>query len=93
MKFSLKYEKSQEENGLETESGGSSPPGGAGPLLAAPPCGESTLELISILISSCDFALLFNLCLYNPPEYPRFVYHVLVAFLFQPVSVKSCSQV
>jgi hypothetical protein len=51
----IKYEKSRDENGQETESGGSSPPGGAGPLQAAPPCGETTLELVSVPISSCDF--------------------------------------
>jgi hypothetical protein len=67
---------------LETESGGSSPPGGMGPLLVAPPCGESTLELISVPVSSCDFILMFNFHLYNPPDCPRSIYHVLVMFLF-----------
>jgi hypothetical protein len=51
---------------LETESEGSSPPGGAGPLLAAPPYGESTSELVSVPVSSCDFVSMFNFRLYNP---------------------------
>jgi hypothetical protein len=37
-----------------------------GPLLAAPPCGESTLELVSVLVSSYDFVSMFNFCPYNP---------------------------
>jgi hypothetical protein len=76
----IKYEKSRDENGLEAESGGSSPPGGAGPLLATPPCGETTPELISILVSSCDFVSMFNFHLYNPPDCLRSVYRVLVVF-------------
>jgi hypothetical protein len=55
----IKYEKSRDVNGLETESGGSSPPGGAGPLLAVPPCGESTPELVSVPVSSYDFVSMF----------------------------------
>jgi hypothetical protein len=51
----IKYEKLRDKNRQEMESGGSSPPGGAGPFLAAPPCGESTSELISIPVSSYDF--------------------------------------
>jgi hypothetical protein len=83
----IKYEKSRDENGLETESGGSSPPGGAGPLLAAPSYGESTLELISVPVSSCDFVSMFNFCLYNPPDCLRSVYRVLVVFSFRSVSI------
>jgi hypothetical protein len=37
-----------------------------GPLQAAPPCGETTLELVSVSVSSCDFVLVFNFRLYNP---------------------------
>jgi hypothetical protein len=84
--------KSLDENGLETDSGGSSPPGGMGPLLAVPPYGESTPDLVSVPVSSCDFVLMFNFRLYNPPDYPRSVYRVLVMFLFRSVCVRSCSQ-
>jgi hypothetical protein len=42
------------------------PPRGAGPLLAAPPCGLVTSELVSVLVSSCAFVSLLNFCLYNP---------------------------
>jgi hypothetical protein len=77
-----KYEKSRDENGQETESGGSSPPGGVGPLQATPPCGETTPELVSVPVSSCDFVSMFNFCLYNPPDYPRFVYRVFVSSYF-----------
>jgi hypothetical protein len=84
-----KYEKSQNENGQETESGGSSPPGGVGPPQSAPPCGESTPELVSIPVSSCDFLLIYNFHLYNPSKYPRSVYRVFVVFLFRAVSVRS----
>jgi hypothetical protein len=86
----IKYEKSRDKNELEMESGGSSPPGGEGPLLAAPPCGESTSELISVPVSSCDFVSMFNFRLYNPPDCPRSIYHVLIGFLFRSVSVRSC---
>jgi hypothetical protein len=79
-------------NELETESRGSSPPGGAGPLLAAPPCGESTPELVIVPVSSCDFVLMFNFRLYNPSDCPRSVYRVLIVFLFGSVSVRSSSQ-
>jgi hypothetical protein len=78
----IKFEKSQDENGQETESGGSSPPGGASPLQAAPPCGETTPEFVSVPVSSRDFFLMFNFRLYNPPDCPRSVYHVLIVFLF-----------
>jgi hypothetical protein len=64
------------------EPGGSTPPHGAGPLLATPPCGVVTLELISILVSSCVFILLLNFHLYNPPDCLRSVYRVLVMVLF-----------
>jgi hypothetical protein len=83
-----KYEKSRDENGQETEAGGSSPPGGAGPLQAAPPCGETTPKLVSIPVSSCDFVSMFNFCLYNPPEYPRYIYRVFVVFSFRAISVR-----
>jgi hypothetical protein len=66
-----KYEKSRDENGQETESGGSSPPGGMCPPQAAPPCGETTPELVSIPVSSCDFVSMFNFHLYNPPGIPE----------------------
>jgi hypothetical protein len=62
----IKYEKSRDENGLETESGGSSPLGGVGPLLAMPPCGETTSELTFVLVFSCDFVSMFNFRLYTP---------------------------
>jgi hypothetical protein len=78
----IKYEKSQDENELETEPGGSTPPGGTGPLLATPPCGVSALELVSVPASSCAFVSMINFCLYNPPDCPRSVYRVLVVFLF-----------
>jgi hypothetical protein len=78
----IKYEKSRDENGLETEPRGSTPPGGVGPLLAVPPCGVSTPELVSVPVFSCAFVLMFNFCLYNPPDCLRSVYHVLVVFLF-----------
>jgi hypothetical protein len=38
----IKYKKSRDENGQETESSGYSPPGGVGPPQATPPCGETT---------------------------------------------------
>jgi hypothetical protein len=63
---SIKYEKSQDKNGQEMESGGFSPPGGAGPLQAAPPCGKSTPKIVFIPVSSCDFASMFNFRLYTP---------------------------
>jgi hypothetical protein len=88
----IKYEKSRDENGQETDSGGSSPPGGAGPLQVTPPYGESTPELISVPVSSCDFASMFNFLLYKPPDCPRFVYRVFVVFSFRAISVRSCSQ-
>jgi hypothetical protein len=78
----MKYEKSRDENRQETESGGSSPPGGAGPLQATPPYGETTPELVSIPVSSCDFVMMFNFHLYNPLDCPRFVYHVFIVFSF-----------
>jgi hypothetical protein len=53
------------------EIGGSSPPGGAGPLLAAPPCGGTTLELVSVLVSSYDFVSMIHFHLYNPPGLPE----------------------
>jgi hypothetical protein len=84
-----KYEKSRDENGQETESGGSSPPGGTGPAQAAPPCGETTPELVSVPVSSYDFLLMYNFRLYNPLEYPRSVYRVFIVFLFRVVSVRS----
>jgi hypothetical protein len=80
----IKYEKSGDENEWETEPRGSTPPGGVGPLLAAPPCGVSASKLIFVPVSSCDFVLMFNFRLYNPPDYPRSVYRVLVVFLFRP---------
>jgi hypothetical protein len=67
----IKYEKSRDKNRLEMEFGGSSPPGDAVPLLAAPPCGESASELVSVPVSSCDFILMFNFRLYNPPGLPE----------------------
>jgi hypothetical protein len=79
----IKYEESRDENGQETESGGSSPPGGTGPPQAAPPCGETTRDFISIPVSSCDFVLMYNFRLYNPPESPRSVYHFVVVFCFE----------
>jgi hypothetical protein len=83
-----KYEKSRDENRQETESGGSSPPGGAGPPQATSAYGETTPELVSVLVSSCDFVSMFNFRLYNPPEYPRSVYHVFIVFSFRAVSVR-----
>jgi hypothetical protein len=61
----------------------SSHTGGAGPPLAAPPWCESTPELISIPVSSSDFVSMYNFCLFNPPEYPRSIYHFLVVFCFK----------
>jgi hypothetical protein len=58
--------------------------GGTGPPLAVPPRCESTPELISILVSSYDFILMYNFCLFNPPsESPRSVYRFLVVFCFE----------
>jgi hypothetical protein len=57
--------------------------GGAGPPLAAPPRCETTPELVSILVFSCDFVLMYNFCLFNLPESPRFVYRFLVVFCFE----------
>jgi hypothetical protein len=88
----IKYEKSRDENELEMELGGSTPPGGAGPLLATPPYGVSASELVSVPVSSYDFVMMFNFCLYNPPDCLRSIYRVLVVFLFRYVSVRSCSQ-
>jgi hypothetical protein len=84
-----KYEKSRDENGQEKESGGSSHTGGAGPPLAAPPWCESTPELVSIPISSYDLVSMFYFRLYNPPDFPRFVYRVFVVFLFRAISIRS----
>jgi hypothetical protein len=78
----IKYEKSQDKNELETEPEGSTPPRGAGPLLAAPPGGEVASELVSVPVSSCAFVSLLNFRLYNPPYCPRFVCHFLIVFLF-----------
>jgi hypothetical protein len=69
--FLLNIKNLETKNRVETQSGGSSPLGGAGPLLAAPPCGETTPELISVPVSSCDFVSMFNFCLYNPPGLPE----------------------
>jgi hypothetical protein len=57
------------------------------PLQAAPPCGETTLEVISVPVPSCDFLSMFNFHLYNPLDCPRFVYRVFIVFLFRAVSV------
>ena len=57
--------------------------GGAGPPLAAPPRCESTPKLFSIPVSSCDFLLMYNFRLSNPPESPRSVYRFLVVFCFE----------
>jgi hypothetical protein len=54
-----------------------------GPFLAAPPWCESTPELVSVPVSSCDFVSMYNFRLYNPPESPRSVYHFLVVFCFE----------
>jgi hypothetical protein len=78
-----KYEKSRDENGQEKESGCSSHTGGVGPPLAAPPWCEDTSELISIPVSSCDFASMYNFHLYNPPESLRSIYRFLVVFCFE----------
>jgi hypothetical protein len=78
----IKYEKLRDENELETEPRGSTPPGGAGPLLAVPPSGVSASEFVSVPVSSCAFVLMFNFRLYNPPDCPRSLYHVFVMFLF-----------
>jgi hypothetical protein len=56
------------------------------------PCGESTSELVSVPISSCDFISMFNFRLYNPLDCPRSVYRILVVFLFRSVSVRIFSQ-
>jgi hypothetical protein len=77
-----------DENGQEMESGGSSPPGGVGPLQAAPPYGEITPELIFVPVSSYDLILMFNFRLYNPPDCPKFVYRVFIVFSFRAVSVR-----
>jgi hypothetical protein len=47
-----------------------------------PPGGEVALELFSVPVSSCAFILLFNFCLYNPPNCLRSVYHFLIVFCF-----------
>jgi hypothetical protein len=57
--------------------------GGAGPPLAVPAWRENTSELVSVPVSSCDFPLMYNFHLYNPPEYPRSVYRFLVVFCFE----------
>jgi hypothetical protein len=62
----IKYEKSRDENELEMEPRGSTPPRGMGPLLAMPPYGVFTSELISVPVSSCAFVSLLNFFLYNP---------------------------
>jgi hypothetical protein len=54
-----------------------------GPPLAAPPWCENTLELVSVLVSSCDIVLMYNFYLYNPLESPRSVYRFLVVFCFE----------
>jgi hypothetical protein len=71
--------------------GGSTPPGGTGPLLATPPYGVFASKLVSVPVSSYAFVLLFNFRLYNPPDCLRFVYHILVVFLFRSISVRSYS--
>jgi hypothetical protein len=78
----IKYEKSRDKNELETDPGGSTPPGGMGPLLAAPTCGVFASELVYVLVSSCAFDSLFNFCLYNPLDCPRSVYRVSRCVLF-----------
>jgi hypothetical protein len=82
-----KYEKSRDENELEMELRGPTPPGGAGPLLAAPPYGESASELFSVLVSSCDFVAMFNFRLT-----PRITRGLYIMFSFRAISVRSCSQ-
>jgi hypothetical protein len=57
----IKYEKSRDENELETEPRGPTPHYGMGPLLAAPPYGVFASELISIPVSSCAFITMFKL--------------------------------
>jgi hypothetical protein len=54
-----------------------------GPPLATPPWCESTPELVSVPVSSCDFVLMYNFRLFNPPEYLRSVYRFLVVFCFE----------
>jgi hypothetical protein len=44
---------------------------------------ENTPELVSVPVSSCDFVLIYNFRLFNPPESPRSVYRFLVAFCFE----------
>jgi hypothetical protein len=72
--------------------GGTTPPHGAGPLLATPPGGVVASEFVSDPVSSRAFLLLLNVRLYNPPESPRSVYCFLIVFMFRSVSVRSCSQ-
>jgi hypothetical protein len=86
----IEYEKSRDENELETEPRGSTPPGGVAPLLVAPPYGVSASKLIFVLVSSRAFVLMFTFRLYNPPDRPRSVYRVLIVFLFQSISIRSC---
>jgi hypothetical protein len=78
-----KYEKSRDENGQEKVSECSSHTGGAGLPLAAPPWCENTSELVSVLVSSCDFASMYNFRLYNPSESLRSVYRFLLVFCFE----------
>jgi hypothetical protein len=48
-----------------------------------PPRCESTPKLVSIPVSSCDYVLMYNFFLFNPPESPRSVYHFIVMFCFK----------
>jgi hypothetical protein len=57
--------------------------GGAGPPLAAPPGCETTPELVFVPVSSCGFVSMYNFHLFNPPEFPRSVYHFLAVFCFE----------
>ena len=65
---------------------------GAAQALAAPPLCENASELFSVPVSSCDFVSMYNFRLYNPPDYPRSVYHFLVVFCFELFLSGDCSQ-
>jgi hypothetical protein len=44
---------------------------------------ENAPELFSVPVSSRGFVLMYNFCLFNPSESPRFVYRFLVVFCFE----------
>jgi hypothetical protein len=84
----IKYEKSRDENGQETESGGSSPPGARAHSrprrpVVRPPRNSFPSRFPPVTSFRC---LIFTYI--TPPDCPRSVYHVLVVFLFRSILVR-----